>query len=548
MVTAVMAGFLLACLWPASAGAAATPDPTFSGDGVVALDLVPATNEYIDDVAVDSQGRILVAGTAYPEAGGNFGFAARLTADGQPDETFSDDGFASLAGSMSVANGVAIDGQDRISLSGYSYGGPASSFDFQAGRLLPNGLPDPAFSGDGFVTINVAGGSWDTPNDVALDSQGRLLLAGTSDASGPTRPTVVRLDQSGAPDPGFGTDGIAIANPASNVTGTRNISLDSQGRILLAVGMPVGMGGLAPGVMRLTPSGDLDLAFNPDAMAKGLNMIGFGYSTYESPTGLAVDADDRPVLGALLGNNLPYRSGFARFTDAGTPDPGFGAGGLLMPAQPESNLGLDIAIDPAGRIISGGSFTPEGGTQRASILRIDDGQIDTEFGNGGFLPADLLGNSSIADVVTVDPQGRYLVAGRAYFGTEVRMGFARFDVDYPSPPPPPQTGNPKCRGQRVTVAGTARADRLKGTRKRDVIAGFGGNDVIKGLGGNDVICGGAGNDTLVGGPGNDTLQGDAGRDVLKGGPGRDRLIGGKGRDRCLKGPGKGRFSGCERRR
>lgn len=522
-----------------------TPDRTFSDDGVLAINPFSDADEYTEELLIDSQGRIVVIGTGFTTVGSH-GFVLRLTPDGRLDESFSGDGVATLAGQVDVAGGGDIDRQGRINVTGYVSGGP-TSFDFAAARLLPDGTPDTAFSGDGFARFDIGTNSSDTANSGMVDAQDRLLITGNSNAAGSIRPTVMRLNQDGSPDASFGTGGKTIIVSPLDIGFTRNATLDGKGRILLSVSKSSGPGQV-PGVMRLTPSGALDQSFNPTSPSPGATLVGFGYNEREYPTGVTVDPLDRPVLGAYLSNTIPTRSGVARLTEAGVLDSTFGSGGLLMPPQPESNMVLDVAIDPAERIVAAGQFTPDGGNGRAAIIRVTEGRLETGVGTGGFVIADYFGSVSFADDVTVDPEGRYLMAGRAYFGTEVRVGLARFDVDYPSPNPPPPPPAVKCRGLKVTIRGDAKANRLRGTRKSDVIAGLGGNDVIRGLGGNDVLCGGPGNDTLIGGPGNDALQGDAGRDLLKGGPGKDTLIGGKGRDRCLRGPGKGRIAGCERRR
>lgn len=86
----------------------------------------------------------------------------------------------------------------------------------------------------------------------------------------------------------------------------------------------------------------------------------------------------------------------------------------------------------------------------------------------------------------------------------------------PEPTPTPGPGRkPRCGGERATIVGTRRGDRLVGTPGDDVIYAGRGKDKVNGRGGDDIICGGAGNDRL------------------KGGPGADRLIGGKGRDRLI---------------
>ncbi|HEX2296512.1 MAG TPA: calcium-binding protein [Actinomycetota bacterium] len=94
-----------------------------------------------------------------------------------------------------------------------------------------------------------------------------------------------------------------------------------------------------------------------------------------------------------------------------------------------------------------------------------------------------------------------------------------------------------CLGERVTIAGTADADRLEGTDGRDVISGLDGDDVILGGDGNDRICGGPGADALDGRYGADRIDGGDGDDDADGGPGRDLVLGGRGRDSLTGGDG-----------
>jgi RTX calcium-binding nonapeptide repeat (4 copies) len=117
-----------------------------------------------------------------------------------------------------------------------------------------------------------------------------------------------------------------------------------------------------------------------------------------------------------------------------------------------------------------------------------------------------------------------------------------------------QAAVPKCFGERATIVGTSRSDKLVGTRRADVIVGLGGKDTIFGKGGNDRICGGRAGNTIHGGLGSDRISGGAGKDVLvagstgddlmtpgdnwlKGGTGGDVLVGGPAADRLEGGPG-----------
>ena len=87
-----------------------------------------------------------------------------------------------------------------------------------------------------------------------------------------------------------------------------------------------------------------------------------------------------------------------------------------------------------------------------------------------------------------------------------------------------------CMGERATVVGTEKHDRLEGTKDADVIVAGGGNDRIYGHGGDDLICGGGGEDTAFGGPGADRLFGQSDNDILQGDEGADFERGGGGLD------------------
>lgn len=73
---------------------------------------------------------------------------------------------------------------------------------------------------------------------------------------------------------------------------------------------------------------------------------------------------------------------------------------------------------------------------------------------------------------------------------------------------PAHAAAPTCAGEKATIVGNAKANKLTGTAKRDVIWAGDGNDTISGLAGNDLICGGGGADRISGGPDDDRIYGE----------------------------------------
>jgi hypothetical protein len=101
----------------------------------------------------------------------------------------------------------------------------------------------------------------------------------------------------------------------------------------------------------------------------------------------------------------------------------------------------------------------------------------------------------------------------------------------------------KCAGQKATLVGSKRDDKLVGTPDADVIVGLGGNDRINGGGGDDVICAKGGDDRVNGGGGADTVRSGGGGDRTGGGGGADNLRGGGRPDRLSGGGGADTLTG-----
>jgi uncharacterized delta-60 repeat protein len=131
-------------------------DSSFDGDGKATFD-APAADEVVGDVAIQGDGRIVAIGVS----GADF-LVIRLNVNGSADATFSEDGLVTTSvGGPAQATAVAIQPDGRIVAAGGVSGG--SSFEFVLARYNPDGTLDATFAGDGITTIDFGGG-----NDVAL--------------------------------------------------------------------------------------------------------------------------------------------------------------------------------------------------------------------------------------------------------------------------------------------------------------------------------------------------------------------------------------------
>jgi uncharacterized delta-60 repeat protein len=265
-------------------------DPSF-GTGGVAITYVGGWCE-ANSVAIDSRGRIVAAG--YSASGNTQGFAlARYKLDGQLDPSFGTGGTVTTPmtqpGLGGPANSVAIDARGRIVVAGYSPHG--SRGNFALARYRPNGALDRSFSGNGRTTTHVEGGGG--ANSVALDSRGRILVAG----GGPQSPNfaVARYKGNGALDRSFGGGKIVLGFRHASA---RSVVIDSRRRVVVTGGN--GRFALA----RFRAGGKIDRSFGGDGkVATHLNHYAGAFSA-------AIDSRDRIVVagfGGLSGHALLAR-------------------------------------------------------------------------------------------------------------------------------------------------------------------------------------------------------------------------------------------------
>ena len=164
----------------------------------------------VDAVAVQGDGRIVIAGYASTALVSGM-LIARLAVDGRLDPTFGDDGVVIVSFGAQVsgsAYAVAIAPDGRIVVAGVAR--PANgNGDIAVARVLADGAPDTSFDGDGRATIAfdlgaAAGRVDDVGRALALQGDGRIVVAGDAQTATDVDSVVVRFGANGAPDPSFG--------------------------------------------------------------------------------------------------------------------------------------------------------------------------------------------------------------------------------------------------------------------------------------------------------------------------------------------------------
>ena len=287
-------------------------DSTFGTGGTTTFDFTTGTS-LVRDVAIDSAGRIVVAGTIIISPGGQTRFAvARLNPDGSPDTSFDGDGKATAFSVNSVALAVAIQGNDKIVMGGY-VNATTSARNFALARFDVNGTLDSTFGSGGLVITDFFGNQ-DEINDIAIQSDGRIVAAGFAFAgANPINNdfALARYNTDGTLDTTFDTDGRVNTNlvtsaQVSGLTSSLDIAnairIQSDGRIVVA-GFTAISGSTNETdmvVARYNTNGSLDTtlvpASGPSGSVSGTRRVNFNLASGDVARDLLIQPDGKYVL------------------------------------------------------------------------------------------------------------------------------------------------------------------------------------------------------------------------------------------------------------
>jgi uncharacterized delta-60 repeat protein len=363
-------------------------DATLGGDGVA---VITGLFERTSGLAVQPDGRTLLTG----ESGG----VARFLADGSLDPSFGDGGLV-LPQPRLPASAISLQPDGAILLAGQEEASGMSR-DFMLARLTPEGTLDPSMgAGRGFVTTDIAAGSPDQAQDLALLPDGRVLLVG---GTGILRlfdsVAAVRYGADGGLDPGFGGGGIVhtLARLPSR-DAVSDLLVDRRGRVTAT--------GRAAGkilVARYLKGGRPDPGFGSGGFVTAAVTGTLG----ERGESLTRYSDGRLLVGSGSGEG----GALLRYLPHGAPDPSFGIDGIVRAAALDHVL--DLVVLRSGAILAVGL----GGECSVRLARFTRaGAPDSRFGGGDGLVAGpgIAGGCFPRKLsVAVQPSGRSLIAGDA---------------------------------------------------------------------------------------------------------------------------------------
>ncbi len=373
-----------------------TIDPAFNPEG--------GCDGEIAAVAVQADGRIVVAGNFTTFNGAARVGIARLDADGTLDATF-DPG----AGFDNAVQSLALQTDGRIIVGGdftRFNGTPARGLV----RLDGHGSLDVTFSvGPGFGR---SADSRPAIRAVAVQADGKIVVGGSFDSyAGAACQDLVRLSSIGALDPTFSARGGSATSAGTN--GVFALAIQQDRRIVVAGIFPAFNGVARRGLTRLNPDGTTDAAFDPGTAGDSAQILS-----------LALQPDGRIVVGGNFANFNGTASGsIVRVNPNGTVDTAFNPGAGFGRSGGDAMVS-SLALLTDGRIVAGGEFTTLNNQAAIDVARLTAFGPPDPLATGPFRgPAGTLAAAAVEG-------GKILVAGFLGFANGVpRTGIARLNGD-----------------------------------------------------------------------------------------------------------------------
>jgi uncharacterized delta-60 repeat protein len=353
-------------------------DTGFGSGGKVTTSVGVGLQDEAYSVAIQSDGKIVVTGHSTISA--NFVTAlVRYNSNGSLDASFGSGGkVTTLIGSLhSYGNGLAIQSDGKIVVAGSSSDGSTS--EFALARYNSNGSLDAGFGSGGKVNSSFGPfGGWGT--SLAIQSDGKIVVAGVSYDGSQYDFALARYNINGSLDAGFGSNGKVITPIGLNDDRIFSVAIQSDGKIVVAGESHNGTN-YDFSLARYNSNGSLDVGFGING--KLITPVGL---TFDVGYGVAIQSDGKIVVAGYSISNVGSQQNFAivRYNSSGSLDASFGSSGIASTLiGSEFAEGTCLAIQSDGKIVvAGRSYDGSTGVfavaryNNPSLLNTDVDEID----------------------------------------------------------------------------------------------------------------------------------------------------------------------------
>ncbi len=432
MRTRILLGslFLLALRTPVSAQLAGELDPSFNTTGYFLND--GGSSDNLQDVTVLPNGKILATGVSFnPNFNGSRLVVLRSLPDGTPDVTFDGDGkYEFEIGAEQY--GYAVEGlpNGQVLVAG-GVSDLSGSVQLLLLRLNEDGSPDIGFALGGFNLVDNNDGAEDIAQAMTVQPDGKILLAGyIHNELGQAVPSVYRFTDTGFLDETFGTAGLAILPVEEAENEFTTIAVRPDGKIVATGHYSIFFNIWGFLVAQFDENGVLDPAFGPaDDDFEGFTVRRAGPNWDESFGMAFTPGGEIVIAGTTMTEEFTLQMCVAKFSAGGVLDETFGTNGFAVYGETAEDVAMDCVLQPDGKILAGGS-SGEGaisGNLALALWRFTpEGTLDPTFNTDGVATVEIGEGVDDINALALQSDGKLLAGGRSHNGTDYDHLIARF--------------------------------------------------------------------------------------------------------------------------
>jgi uncharacterized delta-60 repeat protein len=291
-------------------------------------------------------------------------------AAGDLDTTFGNGGTViTIMPNKGWGNQIAIQPDGKLVVAGFNGKDPVT--DIAVVRYNTDGSLDTTFGGTGIVTTDFGG--QDYARAIALQSDGKIIAAGSGGVS--NNFALARYNTDGSLDTTFGTGGM-VTTDFGGTDAIRGLVIRPSDKKIVAVGFHGSTGNFDWALARYFPNGTLDTTFGTG----GTVLTDFG--AVDQARGVVLTQGGRFVVAGMTKmSNTKSDFALARYNPNGSLDPTFGVGGKVTTDFGAFDLARAIVLQPDGKVVAGGYSGCCGGGRPAI-----KGQYDPDLAQDGLAP------------------------------------------------------------------------------------------------------------------------------------------------------------------
>ncbi len=317
--------------------------------------------------------------------------------------------------SFEFASALVLQPDGKLVASGCHCPPPGADDHLVLTRYDANGHLDSSFGSGGTVsaTLGDAASTW----ALVRQPDGKLVAAASNGKGVQSRFALTRYDANGRLDTGFGRGG-TVTTAIGKGSAAEALLLQPDGKLVAAGSSGLGANSRFA-LARYDANGHLDPSFGTGGTVT--TAIGRGAVSQA----VLLQPDGKLVAAGSSGTSPHSTFALARYDRNGRLDASFGSGGTVTTAVGTDAVAQALALQPDGRLVAAGRGGHLHGFTFALARYDRNGHLDRSFGSGGTTTT-AIGDSAGAAALALQPDGKLVAAGSAFYGGDIYSGYDTF--------------------------------------------------------------------------------------------------------------------------